>query len=143
MIKIHFEAESWSVLREQIQEFAVSHLHAKFGDLKLEHGQVGGVSDTTLPAAEPAPKTRGKKSAPKVEVEPVKVETKVEQTTAAAPSSPSHTLDECTAALQKVWDKHGMDKSLECLSRFGAKRARELLPESYAPFIALCEETAK
>lgn len=169
MIKIHFEAESWAVLKEQIQEFAVAHLHAKFGDMKLENGAVqpadrapGGHSDKGIPEQEtaPAPRKPRAKKATAAEVKTAREENpdlgmheakaQVEAAQPAhidgAPDAPAPakapSLDDCTGALQKVWDKHGMEKSIECLNRFGAKRARELDPKVYGEFIALCEQTA-
>ena len=49
------------------------------------------------------------------------------------------TEKEVQDALVAVNDKFGIDKAIECLSRFGVKRARELKEEQRAEFVKLCK----
>jgi hypothetical protein len=46
------------------------------------------------------------------------------------------TLAEVQAALNELYEKNGHDVSLAVLSRFGVDRAKNLLPEAWADFIA-------
>ncbi len=50
------------------------------------------------------------------------------------------TEKEVQDALVAVNDKHGIDKAIECLGRFGVKRARELKEEQRLDFVALCKQ---
>ena len=49
------------------------------------------------------------------------------------------TEKEVQDALVAVNDKFGIDKAIECLSKFGVKRARELVEGQRAEFVKLCK----
>lgn len=66
----------------------------------------------------------------------VQVEKPAATVAPVAPAIP--TEREIQDALVAVNDKFGLDKAIECLSRFGVKRARELKENQVVDFVALC-----
>lgn len=58
---------------------------------------------------------------------------------ALTPAPVIPTEKEAQDALVAVNNKHGIDKAIECLAKFGVKRGRELKEEQRAEFIAVCK----
>ncbi len=145
MIEIKFTGDDFIKVRKDIQEFAINHLNMKFG-VTVAEGQL----ELTPAAANPPPIDKKPKKT-KVQTEaasPVSspAAAVVDSSPAAVPSAPAEvgplTHPDCVGALEKVYNKYGMEKSLEILSRFGVKRARELKDHQYRPFVELCHQTA-
>jgi hypothetical protein len=102
---------------------------------KSDSPAIAGVSDATAPTQN----AKFTADVSKTTESPLKI---VEPAPKDPPKPPpaSATVEDVTNALTAVWNKHGMEKSLEVLSRFGVKRARELLPEQHAAFVGYCQE---
>lgn len=99
--------------------------------------------------AKPATETKSKapRAAKAKDPEPVQSVAEVApQASAPPPSAPPPETAvipsdaEVQAALMAVNEKFGIDKALECLSKFGAKRGREITDAQKAPFVALCKQ---
>lgn len=49
------------------------------------------------------------------------------------------TIEQCQTALTEVFEKKGAQVAMAVLQRFGTKRIKEMLPASYAEFVAKCK----
>jgi len=50
------------------------------------------------------------------------------------------TYEDVRKALRTLYDEKGRDATADAPSRFGAATVKDLLPEYYGPFVALCNE---
>ncbi len=136
-MKIEFTG-NWPEIRTEIQKFSIDHLNMKLGISttapaeRERHEDMGGPINGNGSDHVDKPR-KVKKAKPETFVAP--------EPLASSPVS-ENTQADCVSALEKVYNTFGMEKSIELLSRFGVKRARELKPNQFKPFIDLCGQTA-
>lgn len=94
----------------------------------------------STPSAQPAsgPALHTEPAAPS----PAPVEADKAQPPGVVPDSgaAAPTIEQCQAALTKVFEAKGLTVSTDLMARFGVKRIKEMLPASYAEFIAKCDK---
>lgn len=102
------------------------------------------------PQVEPeAPKERvpkgrkGVASNPSPEPAPEPVNATVPQSAPVVEQAPFPSEKDVQDAVVNVNAKFGIDKAIECLTKFGVKRARELREDQRADFISHCTEVLK
>ncbi len=100
--------------------------------LEVKNFICGAAATTPLPA-EPVAEIEKKKPGPKAKA---KEEPAPE---APAPAAVVPSDKDVQDALVAVNDKLGIDKAIECLSKFNVKRGRELTDVQKQPFMDLCK----
>lgn len=122
------------------------------GELDMVKHQMRMFLDTATEAViEPKPRaTRGTSKKSEETSAPPNLAPPAVQTVAAPPvnAPPPPTVqipsDQVVQeALVAVNEKFGIDKAIECLTKFGVKRGRELTPEQKQPFYDLCMSLVK
>lgn len=141
MFEIKFTGNNFLSVRTEIQEFAINHLNMKFG-VAVDSAQVAAHTAPAVVVEEPKKAKAPKKPIPEPAATTAFQQPVAASTNAVAGPSESLTHPDCVGALEKVYNKFGMEKSLEILSRFGVKRARELKEPQYKQFVDLCHQTA-
>lgn len=96
--------------------------------------------DCPAPAEAPKPtkKRAGNKATEAVAVAQTAVEAVAKEATTVAETATQavkHTLEHVQAALEAVFEKHGLATARGLLSRFGVQRAKDLKPEQYTAFV--------
>ncbi len=129
MIKVEFCADNVAQLKNDIIGYAAA-LGGNFTT------PTGAALDRAAELANPPAKaTRAAKKK-----EPEAPEVSPTPTVAASIIAPAVPSDaEVQASLVAVNDKFGIDKAIECLTKFGVKRGRELRDDQKAQFMALCK----
>lgn len=96
-------------------------------------------SPAVAPAAagEASDKKARKAKKPEVEAPPAPVAAESSSTTAQETNS-AFTLDHVREALSSYTQKHSLEKGIEILASYGAKRISELKPEQYGEFVSAC-----
>jgi hypothetical protein len=150
MIRVEFCADTVSQLKADILAYAAELSPVKaqvsFGMSMAAEAQkridARKSVETKAPieeALDPAPVKRGrpKKAAqPPPEPEESEVSEEVEEL-------PMPSEAEVQAAVVSVNEKHGFEKAVECLAKFGVKRARELKDDQKAAFVAHCNQVVR
>jgi len=109
----------------------------------LEHAQRPiTVEPQEIPAqlrkAKPTPKPP---AVPSSEPTPTASESSESSSTESSAAEESEaTLDDAKKALRALYDAKGRDATVDALSRFGAAKVIDLLPEHYGPFVTLVNE---
>ena len=88
---------------------------------------------TTPATAEPATTDAGKAAEQAANPQSTTADAPKADTQPAATTAP--TLEDATKALASVFETHGMSTAQDLLARYGAKRLRDVKPETYAKFI--------
>ncbi len=129
MIKVEFCADNVAQLKNDIIGYAAA-LGGNFTT------PTGAALDRAAELANPPAKaTRAaKKKEPEAAPESTPSAPIAATTTPPIPSDA-----EVQASLVAVNDKFGIDKAIECLTKFGVKRGRELRDDQKAEFMALCK----
>lgn len=144
MIKVEFCADSVSQLKKDIIDYA-----------KELSPTIPYVPMVTYPPTVPTeePKKRTRRSREEIDRDNGVVSATPPPANTSTPTSappaeivvpetqtvPVPTDPEVQKALVAVNDKFGIDKAIECLTKFGVKRGRELVDSQKADFVALCK----
>ena len=158
MFEIKFTGDTFLEVRKEIQEFAINHLHMKFGindgpggellsryeeatPQKRKPGRHPGFSPKKKPAPAPPP-------VPEDDILLTSPDEAQEEFVMTHEPEVIPSEEEAQAVISKVMEKLGPDKAKHLildgiLPKFGVKRGRDLKPEQRAPFIAQCEQALR
>lgn len=113
-------------------------LSMEFESMEAAAAYLSGTQPVPAAAPKPAKKRAGNKAVEVVAEAQAAAKTLVDEAAPVAEKvieGAKHTLEHVQAALEAVFEKHGLATARDLLSRFGVQRAKGLKPEQYTAFV--------
>lgn len=131
MIRVSFEAENASALKQQLQEFldVTASAPTPCGE---EGQQEGELSRQPQPADQKSKRGRPRKEQGSVTAEAEKASSPPPEAQTAVTDDPAITLDDLKALAVKVMDAGGGAQSVKLMAGFGYAKFKDVKPEHFA-----------